>query len=262
MLASPVQATVRPRISPRCSSKVSTSESTWQGCERLVSPLMTGTVAKAASSISCVMVERADHDGIDIAREHARGVGDGLAAAELHVLAGQHDAFAAELAHGDVEGHPGAGRGPVEDHGQRGAGERADAGGAAALFLHRPAGVRGSCADRRPVCRSDRGNAAGAACSSGRPCACFGAFCARRARCRRDRSAAMASAISASLTISGGRSRTTLSPAATVSSFSARSASTISPLGMAARRPIRQPLPAHLGDHRRMPVFEFRRAAA
>jgi hypothetical protein len=45
LLASPVQATVLPRIGPRCSSKVSTSASTWQGCERRVSPLITGTVA-------------------------------------------------------------------------------------------------------------------------------------------------------------------------------------------------------------------------
>ena len=88
MLASPVQATVRPRIGPRCSSKVITSAITWQGCERLVRPLITGTVACAASSRQHLVVERADHDGVDIARQHARGVGDGLAAAELH-LAGR-----------------------------------------------------------------------------------------------------------------------------------------------------------------------------
>ena len=52
-----------------------------------------------------------------------------------------------------------------------------------------------------------------------------------------------ASATSASLTISGGSSRTTLSPAATVSSFSARSASTSSPFGTTARRPTSSPSP-------------------
>ena len=71
-----------------------------------------------------LVIEDADHDGIDIARQHARGVGQRLAAAELHFLRGQHDGLAAELAHGDVEGDARAGRGLVEDHRQRLAGER------------------------------------------------------------------------------------------------------------------------------------------
>src|ERR1700683_4732085 len=45
LLASPDQATVRPRIGPRCSSNVITSAITWHGCERRVRPLITGTVA-------------------------------------------------------------------------------------------------------------------------------------------------------------------------------------------------------------------------
>ena len=52
LLASPLHATVRPGIGPRCSSKVITSAITWQGCERRVSPLITGTVACCASSSS------------------------------------------------------------------------------------------------------------------------------------------------------------------------------------------------------------------
>ena len=52
-----------------------------------------------------------------------------------------------------------------------------------------------------------------------------------------------ASAISSSLTISGGSSRTTLSPAATVIIFSARSSSTSSPLGTTARSPTSSPSP-------------------
>ena len=45
LLASPAQATVRPRIGPRCSSKVMTSAINWQGCDWRVRPLITGTVA-------------------------------------------------------------------------------------------------------------------------------------------------------------------------------------------------------------------------
>ena len=36
------------------------------------------------------VVENADHDGVDVARQHARGIGDGLAAAELHLGAGDN----------------------------------------------------------------------------------------------------------------------------------------------------------------------------
>ncbi len=71
-----------------------------------------------------IVVEDADHDGVDIARQHPRGVGDGLAAAELHLGAGEHDGLAAELAHRHVEGDAGAGRGLLEHHGQHLAGER------------------------------------------------------------------------------------------------------------------------------------------
>jgi len=71
-----------------------------------------------------VVSENANDDRVDIAREHARGVGDRLAAAQLHFVAGQHDRLAAELAHANVERDAGAGRRPVEDHRQRLAEER------------------------------------------------------------------------------------------------------------------------------------------
>ena len=60
-------------------------------------------------------LEGADHDQIDIARQHLGGVGDGLAMAKLHFLAGQHHGLAAQLAHADVKGHAGAGRWLFED---------------------------------------------------------------------------------------------------------------------------------------------------
>ncbi len=45
LLPSPIQATVRPRIGPRCSSKVCRSAITWHGWLLSVRPLITGTVA-------------------------------------------------------------------------------------------------------------------------------------------------------------------------------------------------------------------------
>ena len=71
-----------------------------------------------------VMSEDADDDRIHVAREYARGVGDGLAAAELHLGSGQHDRLAAEFAHADIERDARAGRRAVEDHRERLAGER------------------------------------------------------------------------------------------------------------------------------------------
>ena len=50
LFPSPLQATVLPSIGPKCSSKAITSAKSWQGCELLVRPLMTGTVANSAIS--------------------------------------------------------------------------------------------------------------------------------------------------------------------------------------------------------------------
>ena len=49
-------------------------------------PLITGTVALSRQLVHHLVIQQADHDGIDIARQHARGVGHGLPAAELHFL--------------------------------------------------------------------------------------------------------------------------------------------------------------------------------
>src|SRR5262245_37855233 len=186
-----------------------------------------------------VVIERADHDDVDVAREHAGGVGDGLAAAELHLLAGQQDGLAPELAHGDVKGHPCAGRGLVEDHGQRAALERAHA--ASAPRLHGAARLDHSAQLlRRNVDEIEEvAQPVGAHPAASRSRAI--AALAMRAQARSMRRTA--SATSSSLTISGGKSRTTLSPAATVIIFSARSSSTKSALGTTARKPISSPSP-------------------
>ena len=71
-----------PSIGPRCSSKVITSAMSWQGWVRSVRPLMTGTV-RAPPARAAALLGGAHHDRVDVARQHARGVGDRLAAAEL-----------------------------------------------------------------------------------------------------------------------------------------------------------------------------------
>src|ERR1700751_119301 len=85
------------------------------------------------------MVERPDHDDVDVTRQDPSSVGDGFAATELHLLASQHDGLPSELAHGDVEGDPRAGRRLVEDHGERLALERPRTAGASSF--HGTAGV-------------------------------------------------------------------------------------------------------------------------
>src|SRR5450631_3966546 len=187
-----------------------------------------------------LVVENADHDGVDEARQHARGVGQRLAATELHFLRGQQNRLAAELTHGDVEGHAGAGRGLVENHGQRLAGQRLGDDAALARGLHGAA-----VADNpgqfglRDIDQIEEMPHAVAGHDA--TCLARGRACASRVQARSMR--AMASAISCSPMISGGSSRTTLSPAATVIIFSARNSSTISPTGGTMRRPISRPSP-------------------
>ena len=88
-----------------------------------------------------LVFENADHDGVDIARQNTRRIGDGLAAAELHFLAGQHDHVAAELTDRHIERHPRARRGLIEDHCQRLCRRTVRRRAAYALLFHRPAGV-------------------------------------------------------------------------------------------------------------------------
>jgi hypothetical protein len=94
-----------------------TSAMSWQGWLESVRPLITGIVEDRRAP-------SADHDGIDIAREDARGIPDRLAPAELHVVRIEHDGLAAELAHRHVEGDARPGRRLVEDHGEELALER------------------------------------------------------------------------------------------------------------------------------------------
>ncbi len=88
LLPSPTQATVRPLIGPFSSSNVMMSAMTWQGWLLSVRPLMTGIGGVPRQLEQRRVLVGADHDGVDVAREHARGIGDGLAAAELQSRCG------------------------------------------------------------------------------------------------------------------------------------------------------------------------------
>src|SRR5215470_7757148 len=189
-------------------------------------------------------VQHPDHDRIDVAREHAGSVSQRLAAAELHFLRGQENGVAAELAHGDLEGYSRTGRGPFEDHRQRLTAKRTRA--AIGARFHR-AGILDYAAQ---IGGRDLDQVKKVPDAFHRAASCFGREAgvprpsplpASRAQARSSRTTP--SAISSSLMISGGSRRTTLSPAATTSIFSARSALTSSPAGMTARKPTRSPSP-------------------
>jgi hypothetical protein len=84
-----------------------------------------GDVGIAGELVHVGLGERPDHDRVQVAREHEPGVPDRLAAAELEVRGRQVEPDAAELPHPGLERDPGAGRGLLEDHPERPAGEEA-----------------------------------------------------------------------------------------------------------------------------------------
>src|SRR6266446_6265542 len=161
------------------------------------------------------------------------------------------DGIAAELARRHFEGHARTGRFLLEYHGQCLAGEH--------MFgIASPSGLDGAArlADAAQFIlrdidqiekmeRNGRRHPA-APCPRGRgdtvaPCVFEPSALAMRAQARSIR--CTPSAISSSVMISGGRSRTTLSPAATAIIFSARNSSTSSLAGPTARKPISRPAP-------------------
>ena len=71
-----------------------------------------------------VVRETADGDGIDITRQHARGVLDALTAADLHILCREHQRRTAKLADPDLEGNAGTRRRLLKDHRHRLSGKR------------------------------------------------------------------------------------------------------------------------------------------
>jgi hypothetical protein len=86
------------------------------------------------------LIEGADDDAVAVTAQHPRGVLDRLAAGDLGALRRQVDRVAAELEHADLERHPGAGGGLLEDHAEGASGQGADpmAAGPRRLELGRP----------------------------------------------------------------------------------------------------------------------------
>ena len=188
------------------------------------------SIEKISEFGQLVVAVSTHHDRIDIARQYPRGVGPTLTALHLGVLARKHDRMAAKLAHGDLEGHAGAGRRLLEEHGE-------------CLAFKRPVRVprlegKGPVQDaakRDPVMvleveemtrRAHDPHAAAAANSRQTPSIM-----------------PTASRICGSSMTSGGSSLTTLSPAGTASSPWRRRAPTKSPLAGPVRRPIIIPMP-------------------
>ena len=81
------------------------SASAWHGWWSSVSALMTGTAACSASSATSRWANVRIDDRLAVGREHAGGVGDRLAAAELELVGAQHDRQAAEPVDRRLERH-------------------------------------------------------------------------------------------------------------------------------------------------------------
>ena len=110
LLPSPIQATVLPSISPRCSRKVCISASSWQGWYSSVSALMTGTWELAANSVTSSWLKVRIITTSTMLEITRAPVGDRLAAAQLGIARRQEHGVAAELSHTGFEGYAGTGR--------------------------------------------------------------------------------------------------------------------------------------------------------
>src|SRR5580698_6650821 len=82
---SPTKVTTLPEIGPRNSLNVKMSARIWHGCSSSVSALMVG-IFENAELLHVALRERADDRAVNHATEHARGVLDRFAAAELNVI--------------------------------------------------------------------------------------------------------------------------------------------------------------------------------
>src|SRR4029077_18135140 len=170
-----------------------------------------------------VVCEGADHDGIDVTRQHPSRIGDGFAAAELHLRAGQHDRAAPQLLHANIEGNTSSRRGAFENQRQHSPLKRR-------IRVLRPAWKADAGVLAPAGCRDDafesRGIEIGKVQEMPRSCGCWlalfdgarsghTAFLSVSKLAHAVESAAMASFTWRSSMLSGGRRRTTFSVAPT-----------------------------------------------
>ena len=90
LLPSPTQATVRPVIGPRGFFEGHDVGHDLAGVAAVGQAVDDGYRGVRGEFDQRVVAVGADHDGVDVARQHARGIGDGLAAAKLQVGVIEH----------------------------------------------------------------------------------------------------------------------------------------------------------------------------
>ena len=106
------------------SAAVKASARIWQGCRKSVNPLITGTVAAAASRSTSPVVVGPHHEAVDKPGKDPGRVLDRLAPAQLDVIPIQEQGVASELMDPDLEGHPGPGARLGEEQGPGLSGQR------------------------------------------------------------------------------------------------------------------------------------------
>src|SRR6516165_7789033 len=198
-----------------------------------------GRIAREIIDLS--RLTRTDHDRVDIARKDPRSVADGLAAPELAVCGVEIDRVAAELAHRYLEGYARARRRLFENHREGLARQRP----VAPAVLVRKADIEHSpqlgAVELVEVEKMPRWSGRRAPPVDRRQLA-DGASHAGHSRATLFMMSS-ASSISRSPAMSGGRMRSTFSPAVKVSRPFCRSLATKSPAGTAQRMPSSRPAP-------------------
>ena len=115
----PRYVSVRPSGPPSRSRTVNRSASAWHGCSKSDREFTTGTEEADGEQLQPLLLERAEHDRVDVAAEHAPGVLDGLAAPQLELGRRDHERMGPQLRDAHLERHPRPGGRLLEDQRHR-----------------------------------------------------------------------------------------------------------------------------------------------